>query len=850
MDFKSIIEEMINEVDANQAFDKWYNKCMSREDYDKILDGNPNPDKVYQFILNSVRDGKCDVDGAVEAVKTYKGITDSVVKQRIDNMIKNGEIETPYDIEDALKSFEFGVTSRKKWAKEGLVNIGTFGEWRVTATLNYEANNHYFGASHWCTASDRLGHYDGYTQFRNYTNNSTLVQITNINDSTNAFQAQISINQYEKDKVGFGTICDYEDHIQNSNFLHRVIGDEAYNAITDYNTIKKLIELTKGLKDKEWKYQNSRAEYYQKKRDRIELQRRLSYERMEREAKEYNDRENERKVSLVKEGFKRIINGDKELYQRILNARYKSEDIYMSDYYREDYTESQQIEYDLELIRDDINEITKNFYIGVDRMFKLSENEVLLFLTMFEGETMAVNEIYDDEDNSTPTKRIFFITASDQKHYLSLHVKTDCEKLGKDPRELSTNDICVYGDIISYKEVESAENIFPRVLQQNGESMRRRRRGDYNNTIISLGKTLFCTNTKQFIDTTIDNISNYRGFIESCGKTFLYSEEEYDEDYNSTHLNYVEISNNEVIEQGIIKSFFNCKGVLAGYFNDEPSCRIILNNENTQDIVYGPQGTNVQLDGVFIIDIRNAPEVHFCGNVDEEEYCFLWKHQGYYNITNLNNPTEYIYGFWSDYTSTVTTWTIERKYWFYMEEPKTERNLRYCHGHFYYRDRNTIGQHFYTPSNNVGERVSDKNFQKWQANGGHSQQAKDEMDKMWADRSNELNKGIGKEIDQAYDELDKIHSDEASKRKEEKIISYALRELMRRHQDEILNDYPNVESYAYNNKDEFERMIKFVRDNWNDTVNDYWYPENERAITNQIDEMRNQIKNLLDGLMK
>ena len=48
---KNIYESIINEISAEDAYNRFYSS-IPREDYDKILDGDPAPDKLKQFILN------------------------------------------------------------------------------------------------------------------------------------------------------------------------------------------------------------------------------------------------------------------------------------------------------------------------------------------------------------------------------------------------------------------------------------------------------------------------------------------------------------------------------------------------------------------------------------------------------------------------------------------------------------------------------------------------------------------------------------------------------------------------------------------------------------------------------
>ena len=176
--FNMVLEGVLNEIRAEDAYNRFYSS-IPKEDFIKITGGEENIDKFIQFFLNCVRDGKSTVDEVVEAITAYKS-ADQLIKQKIKNKVSSGEYEDAAEVTYDVKYFSSGgaVLSRKKFAKEGYIKLGENERWICTCTTNYCANNHYFGSSHWCTASDRMGRYDGYRYFKSYgpASNCALIQ--------------------------------------------------------------------------------------------------------------------------------------------------------------------------------------------------------------------------------------------------------------------------------------------------------------------------------------------------------------------------------------------------------------------------------------------------------------------------------------------------------------------------------------------------------------------------------------------------------------------------------------------------------------------------------------------------
>ena len=349
--FNIVLEGVLNEVRAEDAYSKFYSS-MPREDFDRITGGEENIDKFIQFFLNCVRDGKSTVDEAVEAINAFKG-ADQLVKQKIKNKVSNGEYEEAAEVTYDVGYLSSGgaVLSRKKFAKDGYIKLGENERWLCTCTTNYCANNHYYGNSHWCTASDRMGRYDGFNYFRNYgpdcqcaliqfkwkgkviptpsdisVSSDRLMPSDEFFDRENGFigeaipekyqMFQLQINEY----LNIRQLCDWADCSMDERLLQKFVGEKMFGVV-DEEKVKFCINKSKEQYDIETKYQESIYKLLQLKKEK----KRKAYEskksRLMDECEEYNRQ-------------KRIYIGG--IWKEFLNEKlYENPDILMYMYNRD-----------------------------------------------------------------------------------------------------------------------------------------------------------------------------------------------------------------------------------------------------------------------------------------------------------------------------------------------------------------------------------------------------------------------------------------------------------------------------------------------------------------------------------
>ena len=302
----NILESILNEISAEDAYNKFYNK-IPRELYNELIStygndkkGGGKFDNLMKLILNDIikTDGSVPknaapellygyyrgkIDSAKEFLIKYKNVPNEVRIQFLNNL-KKGEYADLFDMAHGLEELSSnGVETLKSMQNSGLIKLYEDKDYTITCTTTYEANHHFYGKSSWCTASDRLGRYDGWKYFLCYTFDLAYYDIedeydTLLNDHTIEACLIQFINrvtnetyQIQYDSYSDNQICDFKD--DSVEFEEMQMPDEIRQQVFTSENIKHLIELTKESMLKEYPYQRKKDEYIIPKRARMERER-------------------------------------------------------------------------------------------------------------------------------------------------------------------------------------------------------------------------------------------------------------------------------------------------------------------------------------------------------------------------------------------------------------------------------------------------------------------------------------------------------------------------------------------------------------------------------------------------
>lgn len=335
---KLISENITNEISADDAYKRFYNS-IPRGDYDKILQGNPAPDRFLQFVLNLVRDKHERVENASKVVEKYNEIKPEI-RQILQNKVKAGEYDSLQDILDDMAYFENGgVYSIKKFTEEGLHKITENENWIVTCTTNYAANNHYFGDSHWCTASDRDGEYDGFHYFQNYTDiGEILLQFTSKRPVFTEDESEFITGKYpskiekETGKIRYDlksiqVQTNGSEVLQACDFMDRSINPkdyldpDMYSLIFNKELVSKFSAIREQQREPENKYQEKYTQQSLKKREKKRAEYNKKYEKLCEQCKLRNEEEITKALEKFNNFFKTGQHNDVEKIRAIDDER-------------------------------------------------------------------------------------------------------------------------------------------------------------------------------------------------------------------------------------------------------------------------------------------------------------------------------------------------------------------------------------------------------------------------------------------------------------------------------------------------------------------------------------------------
>lgn len=271
--FDTIVESVLAEISAMDAYDKFYNN-LSKENFQKLVGFYGKFDNLMKAILKSVMEDGGNFSPAFDFVKRYKEAPNEV-RIEFNKKFKNGEYEDLLDMKQGLDDIqENGVDTLKSMQNGGYIELYNDEEYLLTCTITYEANHHYYGNSQWCTASDRLGRYDGWKYFLRYVFNeddiedyypdldnlipqiyTVLIQFID-KQKDKKYQAQVYSN------CEFGQVCDFKD---DSVYNFKDILPAKCMAIIK-SEINGLINKQREAITKELNYQTKKDSYIEEKR--------------------------------------------------------------------------------------------------------------------------------------------------------------------------------------------------------------------------------------------------------------------------------------------------------------------------------------------------------------------------------------------------------------------------------------------------------------------------------------------------------------------------------------------------------------------------------------------------------
>jgi hypothetical protein len=708
--FSQIVEGILNEIGADVAYDRYYSS-IPKDEYDTIVGTTKNVDKFLRFFLDSLRDGSIEFSTLIGILNKYRS-ADQQIKNAVINKFNEGDYNDPYEISSDIDYWSNnGIITSKSLAKDGIDKIFEDDEWVVTCTSTYEANSHFFGDTSWCTASDRLGRYDGYKMFLRYSLNddSIIVQITNKlkkeyyvknkeKDSelkfsseeqalsyARTFNGKVSSKrityqaQYDFREKKFGMICDVLDNQISTTDLEINVGKKEMLKIKNA-IVKKSEELYKKLRElfkKEEDYQESRNGYLEKRRELLWKKKKEKIEK----AREYVNRCNEEKMSSIINVYKKSIKKANNVNFLKSLLKLQQQNIVTED-------ELKNVGY--AFIRD-IDYITDGYYYAII-------SPVLGF---------SKRVVYDDDVTDMSV---------DIEAYMNLSY---LERFGNGVILVFTGD---------YSAGKVDDIIYSSGLIEKGPVRCYSLGNKYLSMSFSDKSYLFILKDRKLIETGDANM--FFTFSRTAGKyTMLGTFDDLSDDEVIPHNNIMILYDDKKIFSGRANSVDGDFGCLHFKIGDV-AYFYLSNYENNpikidigSDNIYGANVYETSQGITFLeISLTNGSNIY---NVDKKDFVFpeftgsiLYSKKYFGTILDGGKYLRYDY---------------ENDKYLTIDEKESK-----------WVDCDKYGE-------TALDKIAKKNFEKWKEQGGHSPEVQAQIDKMWADRNNTPYKT------KAFDDWDEIN---------------------------------------------------------------------------------------------
>ena len=218
----------INEaITVDNAYTRFYASRINKEIYDLAVDGTVNMTPYHKALLDVViLAGEMGDDSYQTEIATSGGqvwaSSNANIRQLLLKAVKGNELPTDNPSQFVKKAISISRTTaatKAQVAAEGLVKVFENDRLLITCTTTYSASRKYFADSHWCTASDIFGDYNGYEMFMRYSiySGGFLLQFIDKNNRMDGtYQVQV------KSGGVVGQVCDFRDN------------QETFQSVTDY----------------------------------------------------------------------------------------------------------------------------------------------------------------------------------------------------------------------------------------------------------------------------------------------------------------------------------------------------------------------------------------------------------------------------------------------------------------------------------------------------------------------------------------------------------------------------------------------------------------------------------------
>ena len=267
---------LLSEITATDAYTRFYQGKIAPEVYQMLMSGTTNMTPFHKTALDFLTNKEVANGYNIKVgdfAKTIGNLWCKLGPEGRQFLVKScsGDLafwEFSYLINSAEKMKAF---SEKQYRDGGLEVLFKTNGLSVTCTKSYSSSCHFYGKSHWCTASDMFGRYDGREMFKEYTfqcwnGKGFLVQF--FNGKANSYQMQYLVSN--NGDVTEGQCCNWEDSSADKDNINSMLAaygvtyDEIFNSYIKPNAARLAKETEEFCEDEEVYYSRKKNERLRK----------------------------------------------------------------------------------------------------------------------------------------------------------------------------------------------------------------------------------------------------------------------------------------------------------------------------------------------------------------------------------------------------------------------------------------------------------------------------------------------------------------------------------------------------------------------------------------------------------
>ena len=265
---------MLSEIRSVDAYNRFYDGKIEPDVYKTLMSGAENMTPFHKLALDYCVNQKAGLESfgydVMKFAKTIGNLWTSTDVEGRQFLVKACNEDT--ELTNSLSMFLYFLNntsqmksfSEKQYRNGGYEVLFENENVRVTCTKSYSSSSHYFGNSHWCTASDQFGDYDGHSMFREYTvecwdGDGILIQFCTKSES---YQVQYVVK--DNGEVKPYNCCNWEDYAVNVSEVENTLNEYGVSYTDIFNNYIK--PNAERLADETKEFANDENIYYGRKR--------------------------------------------------------------------------------------------------------------------------------------------------------------------------------------------------------------------------------------------------------------------------------------------------------------------------------------------------------------------------------------------------------------------------------------------------------------------------------------------------------------------------------------------------------------------------------------------------------